>query len=40
MFDDQGRCIVAEFDKFYVISIYNPHAGADLSGLDDRMKWD
>ncbi len=35
IFDQQGRCLVAEFENFYVISIYNPHAGGDLSGLGD-----
>jgi exodeoxyribonuclease-3 len=35
-YDDEGRCVYAEFDKFYVICIYNPHAKHDLSRLKDR----
>lgn len=25
--DDEGRCVTAEYDKFYVISVYVPNAG-------------
>ena len=34
-YDDEGRCIYAEYEKFYIISIYNPHAKNDLSRLAD-----
>lgn len=36
----EGRFICAEFDSFYLISIYNPHAKKDLSRLKDRQNWD
>jgi exodeoxyribonuclease-3 len=38
---DEGRLITAEFDKFFVISVYTPNAKDDLSRLALRHKhWD
>ncbi len=31
---------MAEFDKYFVISIYNPHVKHDFSRTKDRMDWD
>jgi exodeoxyribonuclease III len=37
----EGRVIAAEFDKFYVVTVYTPNAKDDLSRLDLRHKhWD
>jgi exodeoxyribonuclease-3 len=37
----EGRVITAEFDKFYVVSVYTPNAKDDLSRLELRHKyWD
>jgi exodeoxyribonuclease III len=38
---DEGRLITAEFDHFYVITVYTPNAKDDLSRLRLRQKhWD
>lgn len=26
-YDDEGRCITAEFAKFYIVAVYVPNAG-------------
>ncbi len=37
----EGRCIAAEFETFYVVSVYTPNAKDDLSRLSLRHKqWD
>lgn len=37
----EGRVIAAEFDKFYIVTVYTPNAKDDLSRLDLRQKqWD
>jgi len=37
----EGRVIVAEFEKFYVATVYTPNSKGDLSRLDLREKhWD
>lgn len=38
--DHEGRVIAAEFDAFFVVSVYVPNAKRDLSRLDDRQDWD
>lgn len=39
--DQEGRCIAAEFDTFYVVATYIPNAGQKLERLDYRTKeWD
>jgi exodeoxyribonuclease-3 len=38
---DEGRVITAEFEKFYVVTVYTPNAKDDLSRLSLRHKhWD
>ena len=38
---DEGRVITAEFEKFYVVTVYTPNAKEDLSRLPLRHKhWD
>jgi exodeoxyribonuclease-3 len=37
----EGRVITAEYDKFYVVTVYTPNAKDDLSRIDLRHKhWD
>ncbi len=38
--DYEGRIIAAEFDAFFVVSVYVPNAKRDLSRLDERQDWD
>lgn len=39
--NDEGRVAVAEFDKFYVSTVYTPNSKGDLSRLELRYKhWD
>jgi exodeoxyribonuclease-3 len=38
--DGEGRVITAEFEAFFVVSVYVPNAKRDLSRLADRQKWD
>ncbi|XP_045607871.2 DNA repair nuclease APEX1 [Procambarus clarkii] len=37
--DDEGRCITAEYDKFYLVTTYVPNAGRKLVTLDKRLDW-
>ncbi len=38
--DDEGRVLCAEFDGFYVVSVYTPNAGNSLKRLAYRKQWD
>ena len=39
--NEEGRVTVAEYEKFYVISVYTPNAKDDLGRLDFKYKnWD
>lgn len=39
--NDEGRVIAAEFDNYYVVTVYTPNSKGDLSRLDLREKhWD
>lgn len=38
--DNEGRVIMAEYDGFYLITVYTPNSKADLSRLEYRKKWD
>jgi exodeoxyribonuclease-3 len=38
--DDEGRVIVLEFRKFYLMNIYFPYSGRDLSRIKFKMKFD
>ncbi|KAH8352339.1 hypothetical protein KR084_003497 [Drosophila pseudotakahashii] len=39
-FDDVGRMITAEYEKFYLINVYVPNSGRKLVNLDPRMRWE
>lgn len=36
----EGRVITAEFEKFYLVTIYTPNSKRDLSRLDYRLEWE
>jgi exodeoxyribonuclease III len=38
--DREGRVIVAEFEKFYLLNVYVPNSGEALARLDYRQTWD
>lgn len=38
--DKEGRVITAEFNQFFVTTVYTPNSGADLARLDYRETWD
>ncbi|MCD6227576.1 exodeoxyribonuclease III [Candidatus Micrarchaeota archaeon] len=38
-FDDEGRFIFIEYDKFYLFNTYFPHSRHDLSRLEFKMKF-
>ncbi|RNA22289.1 DNA-(apurinic or apyrimidinic site) lyase-like [Brachionus plicatilis] len=38
-FDKEGRVMMAEYEKFYLINSYVPNAGAKLVRLNYRLKW-
>lgn len=38
--DDEGRLLVAEFDKFFFVNVYTPNAGDGLKRLSERQIWD
>lgn len=38
-FDEEGRSILLEFDKFFLLNIYFPHTSRDLSRLDWKLEF-
>ena len=38
--DQEGRVITAEFEKFYLVTVYTPNAKRDLSRLAYRQVWE
>lgn len=38
-FDDDKRLITAEFENFFVVTVYVVNSGRGLKTLDKRMKW-
>lgn len=38
--DQEGRVITAEFESFYLVTVYTPNSGDGLKRLDYRMEWD
>uniref|UniRef100_A0A1I8Q9U7 exodeoxyribonuclease III n=1 Tax=Stomoxys calcitrans TaxID=35570 RepID=A0A1I8Q9U7_STOCA len=39
-FDDVGRIITAEYEKFFLVNVYVPNSGRKLVNLEARMKWE
>ena len=38
--DHEGRVITAEYDKFYLVTVYVPNSQDGLKRLDYRMQWE
>lgn len=38
--DQEGRVITAEFEKFFIVTVYTPNSGDGLKRIDYREKWD
>lgn len=38
--DREGRVVAAEFEKYFVVSVYVPNSGEGLARLDYRQEWD
>ena len=38
--DTEGRVITAEFEDFYLVTVYTPNSGDGLKRLEYRMEWD
>jgi exodeoxyribonuclease III len=38
--DKEGRVIAAEFEDFYLITVYTPNSGSELLRLGYRQEWD
>ncbi len=39
-FDEEGRMITLEFDRFYLVNLYSPNSRRGITRLDFRMKWE
>ncbi len=39
-FDNEGRVITLEYDKFYLVNCYTPNSQRELTRLEYRMKWE
>lgn len=38
--DDEGRVICAEYETFYLVTVYVPNSGSELLRLSYRQSWD
>lgn len=38
--DQEGRVITAEYDTFYLVTVYTPNSGSELKRLPYRQTWD
>ncbi len=38
--DKEGRVLTAEFDDFYLLTVYTPNSGSELVRLPYRERWD
>ncbi len=39
-YDNEGRIITLEYDKFYLVNCYTPNSKRELERLDYRMSWE
>jgi len=37
---NEGRMIVAEYEKYYVVNVYTPNSKDELARLNERLDWD
>ncbi|MGF7137735.1 exodeoxyribonuclease III [Roseimarinus sediminis] len=38
--DSEGRILCAEYEKYFVVSVYVPNSGSELKRLSYRQEWD
>ena len=38
--DQEGRVIVLEFERFFLVTVYTPNSGSELKRLEYRQRWD
>ncbi|AJQ93482.1 exodeoxyribonuclease III [Gynuella sunshinyii] len=38
--DQEGRVLAAEFDEYYLVTVYTPNSGGELKRLGYRQHWD
>jgi len=38
--DQEGRVLTAEFEDYFVVTVYTPNSGSGLARLDYRQTWD
>ena len=38
--DQEGRVLTAEFESYYLVTVYTPNSGSELARLDYRQRWD
>ncbi|MDA3816917.1 MAG: exodeoxyribonuclease III, partial [Prolixibacteraceae bacterium] len=38
--DNEGRVLCAEYENFYLVTVYVPNSGSELKRLDYRQQWD
>ena len=38
--DNEGRVIAAEFENFFLVTVYTPNSGSELKRLSYRQQWD
>lgn len=38
--DQEGRVIAAEFDDYFLVTVYTPNSGSELKRLEYRQQWD
>jgi exodeoxyribonuclease-3 len=38
--DKEGRVVCAEFEEYFLVTVYTPNSGNDLRRLDYRKQWD
>jgi len=38
--NNEGRVLCAEYENFYLVTVYVPNSGSDLKRLDYRQTWD
>ncbi len=40
VFDNEGRAITLEYEKFYLVNVYVPNSKRGLERLEERMEWE
>lgn len=40
VYDNEGRTITLEFDRFFIVNVYTPNSQRDLARLEFRLEWE